>query len=86
MYTVAWRDSALDELARLWMQAPDRNRVRAASDEIDTLLARDPLAEGESRIGTRRILFVLPLGVTYDVDEAGQAVHVLAVWRVARTR
>ena len=57
-FTVDWRPSAEDELARLWVDHPDeRNEITAAAAALDTTLRRDPLALGESRTGQARITF-----------------------------
>lgn len=80
-YKVTWRPSAEQQLAGLWVDAPDKNDVTAAADRIDDLLARDPLKVGASRFGASRTLTVLPLAVYYDVDQANREVFVWAVWR-----
>jgi hypothetical protein len=73
-FTVVWKPSALDDLASLW----------TAADRIDGELLNDPAAQGESRPGNRRILFVLPLAVVFDVNEPDRVVNVLSVHRVRR--
>jgi plasmid stabilization system protein ParE len=80
-FTVVWVPSAERDLADLWNKAPDRAAVTAAADTIDALLGRDPLAQGEAREGARRLLFVEPLAVYYDVNAADRRVTVHAVWR-----
>jgi hypothetical protein len=71
-YTVQWPASVQQELADLWLNAVDRSAVTAAANAIDGALERDPLNEGESRYGRTRVLFVLPLGVYYEVYEASR--------------
>lgn len=39
-YTVVWVKSAQDELADLWLDAPDRNAIRVAVHAIDQELAQ----------------------------------------------
>lgn len=80
MYEVRWKRTALDRVTELWLDAPDRTAITAAVDELDRLLARDPQEAGESRSESVRIVFVPPLGVFYEIDEATQIVHVLRVW------
>jgi plasmid stabilization system protein ParE len=80
-YTVEWRPSALQSLADIWNHAADRGAVTSAADTIDDYLARDPLDQGEAREGATRILFVEPLAVYYDVNEALRQVKVWDVWR-----
>ena len=81
MYRVEWLDAALDELARLWVQADAnlRQALTNASRRIDQRLERDPLNEGESRSNGRRITFVPPLAVTFRVDVATRTVTVVEI-------
>ena len=78
-YTVLWQPAAEEQLAALWTSAEDRNDVAAAADAIDARLRRNPLAEGESRGGVRRILFIPPLVALFVVDEPNRTVYVRAV-------
>jgi hypothetical protein len=82
IWTVAYKPSAEQELARLWNDAPDRAAVTDAANQIDALLKVDPLTQGESRSGTTRILFVPPLAVLFEVSEDDRYVDVLQVWRI----
>jgi hypothetical protein len=79
--TVEWHPHALQELADIWNNAPDRPDVVWASNTIDDSLSRDPLGQGESRVGKRRILFLPPLAVIYDVYKVTNTVEVVNVWR-----
>ncbi len=78
-YTVLWQPAAEQQLAALWTTADNRNEVAAAADAIDDRLRRNPLAEGESRAGSGRILFVPPLVALFAVDEPHRIVYVRAV-------
>ena len=80
-FTVLYKPSAEDELARIWTSAPDRNDVAVAADEIDRLLKQNPQTLGESRSGEVRVLLVPPLGVHFQVSEPDRHVWVLEVWR-----
>src|SRR5262249_46426250 len=62
-FTVVWDPAAEQELAELWINAPDRNAVTQAANHIDRTLQTDPEQHGESRPDGRRILIVAPLGV-----------------------
>jgi plasmid stabilization system protein ParE len=84
-YTVDWSRRAQDELADLWTTATDRGAVTATADEMDRLLSRDPLGHGESRGGTRRILFEPPLSALYRVDPKRRVVTVVTVGCSSRT-
>lgn len=80
-FTVEWVPSALNDLADLWNNAPDRSDVTAAADAIDYALAHNPQSVGEGRNDDRRILFIPPLAVFFEVDAANHHVIVLDVWR-----
>jgi hypothetical protein len=41
-YTVTWRETALQQLARVWMRAADKEAVNRAAELIDRELAVDP--------------------------------------------
>ncbi len=69
------------ELAQIWLNAPDRQAVTEAAYEIDRLLTRDPLNAGESREGNTRILIVEPLAVYYDVILDDHRVLIWQIWR-----
>ncbi len=88
MFRVEWPQSALDELADIWTQADSTERaaVTAASHQIDQRLRRDPLHEGESRSGRRRILFAPPLSAIFQVEADGQTVTVLRVRLLPRRK
>jgi hypothetical protein len=79
-FTVVWKPTAKNELARLWINAKNRNRVRIAADKIDSLLKWDPSSHGESRRESVRILLVPPLGVEFEVLDEDRLVNVIAVW------
>lgn len=83
MFELLWAPEAVDELAALWTQADSnlRQAITAAAHQIDQALQTDPLNQGESRARDERVLFVVPLGVTYDVDAVRRVVRVLQVWR-----
>jgi plasmid stabilization system protein ParE len=79
MFAVKWRKQALAQLADLWNAAADRNAIAAASDVVDEMLRRAPLIHGESREGTKRLLYEGPLGVLYRVNNATRRVIVISV-------
>jgi mRNA-degrading endonuclease RelE of RelBE toxin-antitoxin system len=78
-YAVIWTKKAADQLAQAWLDATDRTAVQRASNLIDTLLATDPRAHGESRRGNDRLFYEPPLAVYYRVDDSDRKVFVLSV-------
>ena len=87
-FRVDWLQVALDELTTLWTQADatQRQAITAASHAIDQRLGNDPFNEGESRAGGRRITFVPPLAVRFQIEADGQTVTVLQVRMFRRGR
>jgi len=83
MFRVEWLQTALDELALIWMlaTASQRQAITAASHAIDQQLPINPNEQGESRPNGRRIQFFPPLGITYRVDVENAVVVVVHVWR-----
>ncbi|MCI0459776.1 MAG: hypothetical protein L0Z62_22730 [Gemmataceae bacterium] len=75
-YTVTAADSVNDQLARIWLQAADRNAVSQTSNTIDQLLKFSPLSCGIAQ-GSHRTLTVEPLTVVYTVSPADCKVEIL---------
>jgi hypothetical protein len=76
-WTVVWVPEAEQELARLWMNTADRDRITLAAAEIERRLRFDPESAGESRAAGRRILIAPPLAATFRVSPADRLVQVL---------
>jgi hypothetical protein len=77
-YTVGWRRSAENELARIWMRADDPREVSTASDQIDHLLRTSSRARGNDRSGVYHMT-VMPLRVVFAVSPDDRKVTVLRV-------
>ncbi len=80
-WTVVWIPSTENDLANLWISAPDKAALAAAANIIDQELAKRPLDVGEARGGNSRILIEPPLAVEYDVLKEDCQVRVWHVWR-----
>lgn len=80
IFTVTWHPDAEDELARIWMAAPDRHAVTEAANRIERLLRHDPERQGEDYHG-RRLLFEAPLAVVFRVSPDDRLVQVVQVRR-----
>jgi hypothetical protein len=80
-YTVKWTDQADQQLANIWLNAPDKDAVTAASNRIESLLRRDPLGQGESCGGNSRLMFEPPLGAYYRVYPKARVVWVASIGR-----
>jgi hypothetical protein len=83
-FRVVWRQSALNELARIWSSADsaERSAITRAAHEIHLRLERNPHDEGESRSPELHVLIELPLGISYEILENQKGVRVLHVWHI----
>lgn len=41
-FTIIWSEAAIDDLARIWMSATDRDAITRAAEDVDRLLSRAP--------------------------------------------
>jgi hypothetical protein len=85
MDRVRWTERADGDLVRLWILADSEMRaaINGAVDEIERRLAKDPLAEGESRAEDERVAFEHPLGFSFRVESEG-FVMVGHIWSIVR--
>lgn len=82
-YTVVWRETALQQLARVWTASTDRRAVNEASEMIDRELAADAHAKGQDYFGDR-VLPASPLWALFTVRPDDRLVEVLQVGRPGR--
>ena len=81
-FTVLWRQTAVDQLAELWLTASDRVQVNGAVEAIDALLSTEPQGELTHELAEGlRTVTVLPLRVIYAVQEPDCMVDVATVRR-----
>jgi hypothetical protein len=78
-YTVAYARQALDALAYLWLNAPDRRAITTAGDEIDRILRADAPQKGSNIERGFRQLIVSPLVADFSVEEDDR---IVTVWRI----
>jgi hypothetical protein len=81
-FSVVWTPTARRLLAQLWLNATDRNEVQRAADEIERILAIDPMNAGESRVVNIRIIVEPPLAAYFDVSPQDRRVTVWRIWRI----
>jgi hypothetical protein len=82
MFIIYRNQSAMTPLKDTWenAEAPLRDAILQASRLVDLQLQENPQQQGESRDGTRRIVFQAPMAVEFEVDEQKQVVHILRAW------
>ncbi len=81
-YTVIWQIEARNDLAEIWLNAPDRSAVSEAANLIDIRLARSPHDDGIPLSEGLLALIEPPLQVALEVREPDRLVEVAAVKRI----
>jgi predicted RNase H-like nuclease len=81
-YTVDWSVDAQSTLTAIWLQAPDRSAVTAASAEIDRRLAANPLGNGTVVSEGLYAIEVHPLRALFEVSDTDRIVRVVSVNRL----
>jgi hypothetical protein len=75
-WTVVWAEEAGTEVQRVLGQSRFAQRIVDLLLQIDARLASDPTAIGESRDGNERVMFDLPIALTFEVLEERRTVLV----------
>ncbi len=81
-YTLAWVQSAENELVDLWLKADDRAEITSATSLIDHDLRTDAESKGVEIAEGLRALNVPPLRVIFTVLHDDRIVEVLRVRRI----
>ena len=75
-----WRETALQQLARVWMDSVDRSGVNREVDQIDRELFVEPDQKGDDYFGDRYVLLPI-MWALFRVVAEGNEVVVLQVGR-----
>ena len=78
-YTVVWVESAVNELASLWLAGGDRNEITTAINVIDHELGTDAESKGESASEGLRSLSAAPLRVLFAIRADDRIAEILLV-------
>lgn len=76
IFSVMWRQQAIEELDRVWMATADRQRLSDAVSRIDAALRLNPEIKGVDFYGDR-LLVVAPLAVVFMIREEDRIVEAL---------
>lgn len=79
IFHVIWRPLAETQLTAEWIRAQNKDAVAGYVEQIDRILARNPLEQGESREGNFRLWFHRPLSVLFEVDDGRKTIFVWAI-------
>ncbi len=83
-YHVIWTESALSDLALIWMDAENRNTVSEASEAIDQLLAENPRHARLEVVLNQGTMMRGPIGVDFWISDEQNKVTVFAAWKAIR--
>lgn len=78
-FTVTWHAVSQGELARIWLEASDRQAVTAAADRIDKVLSADPSLHGEEVKDGVFEWAISPVKITFKIRTKDRVVEVLTV-------
>lgn len=78
-YTVVWHVDAQAQLAKLWLDATDRQAVTQAADAVDVILALDAPTKGIAVEGDLQELILPPLQLLFGVSEPDRIVKIVNV-------
>jgi hypothetical protein len=81
-YTVTATRKAENDLASVWLRAPDREAITLAADRIDRILREDALNKGCSATHGLRQLIVAPLIADFSVEEDDRRVTIWAIRQI----
>lgn len=76
-FRLDWQPRALDDLADIWMKAPDRAAVNLAIDFLEAQLAESPAVWGRELSEGLYQITIQPVRLLFTVDTKGQIVKVL---------
>jgi hypothetical protein len=79
-FTVAMSPVAEHQLALIWLQAEDRERVSQAFHRIEALLKTDAHRLGRLHPSGWRVLTLMPIVVTFKVSEDDRLVTIMSVF------
>ena len=82
-YRVVWARKALRDLAAIWLAAPDKHAVTQAQATADRWLASDPYRNGQLLAEGLWAVTVVPLRLSFEIDDTRSRVNVTDVNRVA---
>ncbi len=67
-FDVEWHESAMEELAAIWLRASDPERVTVACTRLEAELSESPLTIGRPIDVLKRSHIVVPLAIIFEVD------------------
>jgi len=84
-YTLVWNQSAEDDLASFWLDAPigQQTKIQEAVDMVEAALRHRPHDIGESRGDGTRLEIQFPVALSFEVNDDERKVRVLSIRLIA---
>jgi hypothetical protein len=83
-FRVEWLQSVEADLQTLWQRTEEIDALTGYAEQIDKILARNPMDQGESRSQGIRVWIRRPLGVLYHVDDNIKLVRIRRIRWIGR--
>ena len=78
-YTVIWQADALDDLADIWLESSNRDRIVSVAESIDLELAVDPFWKSREMSEGLMELVLPPLRILFVINEEDRQVKVYRI-------
>jgi uncharacterized protein YndB with AHSA1/START domain len=78
-FTIAWRRSALDELAEAWLRAGNRTELTVAVEAVELKLRERPTQCAERQVEGLYLLSEPPLRIAFTIDDASSLVTIVGL-------
>lgn len=78
-FTIAWRQTALDELAEAWMKADNRTELTTAVEAVELKLRERPMQCAERQVEDLYFLSEPPLRIGFTIDDGSQIVTIVGL-------
>ena len=78
-YTVVWKADALDDLADIWLNSTERDRIVSVAESIDLELTVDPRWKSEELSEGLLALVLPPLRILFAINEDDRQVQVYRI-------
>ncbi len=78
-FTVIWALEALDDLAEIWLNSNDRDKVVSVAESIDLELTVDPFWKSRQLSEGLHAVEIPPLRILFSVNDADRLVEVAQI-------
>ncbi len=83
-FTVVWTNEAIEQLAEIWLDAADREKIVSVAESVDLELAVDPYWKSLEMSEGIRALVLPPLRILFSVSAEDRLVEVARITWIPR--